>query len=147
MGMGMWFESLIDRGPTPALAATLSYAQARHEMIAENIANLGTPGYKARQLDPRAFQTSLGEAIDRRAASPTLPLLLEGREFRTSADGWLQVTPSLRPVEGVLFHDGTNTSLEREMSDLADNALAHQTAERLLETKFDGLRKAIRGVA
>lgn len=143
----MWFETLIDRGPTPALVATLSYTQARQKVIAENVANLGTPGYKARQLDAGEFRRALGAALDRRSATPDQPFSLQGREFRTDARGVLRVTPSLRPIDAVLFHDGTNLSLEREMAGLAENAMAHETTTRLLETKLQGLRKAIRGRA
>jgi flagellar basal body rod protein FlgB len=44
-----------------------------------------------------------------------------------------------------LFHDGTNQSLEREMADLAETVMVHETAGTLLRGNVDGLRKAIRG--
>jgi flagellar basal body rod protein FlgB len=83
--------------------------------------------------------------MQRRSATPGARLTLEGREFRSDSGGGLRVTPRLRPPDAALLHDGTNLSLEREMSDLAENALAHQAAARLLEGRFEGLRKAIRG--
>ena len=141
----MLFESLLSRGATPALMATLSYTETRHKVIAENVANIETPGYKARQLDARAFQQALGEAFDRQARDPSKPFAAEGREFQTDATGALKVTPSLRPPDNILFHDGTNVSLEREMSDLAENAMTHQMTSELLRMRFEGLRKAIRG--
>lgn len=140
-----WFNRLTDNGPTPALAAVLSFTQERHRVIAENIANLGTPGYKAKQVDVGAFQRSLGEAMDRRAAGAADRLSFSTPGFELGRDGRLRVTPSLRPADGLLFHDGTNHSLEREMADLAENGLAHQTAAQLLGVKFEGMRKAIRG--
>lgn len=143
--MTAWLERLVNGGPTPALTAMLSFTESRNRTIAENVANLGTPGYKARQLDVQAFQKALGQALDRRADAPHRRLAFEGREFSVDGSGRVRVTPSARPVESLLFHDGTNVSLEREMSDLAENALAHQTTARLLEGKFEGLRKAIRG--
>jgi len=143
----MFFESLLNRGATPALVATMSYAQSRHKMIAENVANLSTPGYKARQLDSRAFQCALGEALDRRVRDPHKPFAIKGREFHTDAIGSLKVNPSLRPPDNVLFHDGTNLSLEREMADLAENTMTHEVAATLLKGRIDGLRKAIRGRA
>ena len=141
----MYFENLLNRGVAPALMATLSYTQSRHRMIAENVANLSTPGYKARQLDPMAFQRALGEALDRRANDPRQPFVVEGTEFRSDANGALKVKPSLRPPDNILFHDGTNLSLEREMADLAENTMMHEMTATLLKGKIDGLRKAISG--
>jgi flagellar basal-body rod protein FlgB len=141
----MFFDELLNRGVTPALTATLSYTESRHKMIAENVANIDTPGYKAKQLDVRAFQKALGEALDRRTNDSLQPLVLEGREFRSDPTGALRVTPSLTPTDNVLFHDGTNLSLEREMADLAENSMTHQLTATLLGRKFDMLRKAIRG--
>jgi flagellar basal body rod protein FlgB len=101
----------------------------------------------ARQLDTQAFQRALGDALDRRARDPRQPFIMEGGEFHTDATGALRVAPSLKPADNLLFHDGTNLSLERGMADLAENALTHQTTATLLGRKFDALRKAIRGKA
>lgn len=143
----MFFENLLNRGATPGLTATLAYAEARHRMIAENIANMATPGYKAKQLDPKAFQQALGEAFDKRTRDPRKPFVLEGREFHTDATGSLKIRPSLTPPDNVLFHDGTNLSLEREMADMAENTMMHQMTSTLLKGRVDALRKAIRGRA
>ena len=143
----MYFENLLNRGAIPGLWATLSYTESRHRMIAENIANLETPGYKTKQLDAAAFQRALGKAFDRRARGPIEPFVVEGRGFHTDTAGALKVTPSFRPPDNILFHDGTNMSLEREMADLAENAMMHEMTSTLLWGKIDGLRKAIRGRA
>ena len=44
-----------------ALAASLNLRQMRQEVIASNIANADTPGYKAKRLD---FEEALQRAID-----------------------------------------------------------------------------------
>ncbi|MCP4590413.1 MAG: flagellar basal body rod protein FlgB [bacterium] len=141
----MFFENLLNRGSTPALVTSMAYTQARHKVIAENIANLNTPGYKAKQLDTQAFQRALGEAFDRRAKDSSQPFAIEGDEFHTDETGALKITPSVSPVDNILFHDGTNISLEREMSDLAENTLMHQMTSTLLQGRIGAVRKAIRG--
>jgi flagellar basal-body rod protein FlgB len=142
----VFFENLINRGSMPVLVCAASFTEQRHRMIAENVANIGVPGYKTRQLDVEAFQQALGRAIDRRGFDPRNPLVVTGnREARTNERGELVVTPSERPVENLLFHDGTNLSIERQMSSLAENAMMHELTNTLLKTKFDGLHKAIRG--
>ncbi|RPJ78983.1 MAG: flagellar basal body rod protein FlgB, partial [Alphaproteobacteria bacterium] len=51
----------IDDKTTQALAASLKYRQMRQELIASNIANAETPGYKAKKID---FEDALARALD-----------------------------------------------------------------------------------
>lgn len=142
----MLLANLTNRGATPALINTLVFTEARHRMIAENVANWQTPGYKTKQLDVGAFQKELRQALNRKGSDPNKPFIIESSsQFGTRKDGRLRVSPTDMPVQNVLFHDGTNASIERMMSDLADNAMVHQAASAILKGYFDGLRKAIRG--
>jgi flagellar basal-body rod protein FlgB len=142
----MFISSLTERGAGPALVHMWSYTQARHKMIAENVANWGNPNYKTKQLDAGAFQQALGQALDARGRNPAEPLVLPRTdEFHTDEQGRLGVTPTQQPVENILFHDGTNMFLERQMADLAENAMMHEAVTTLLQGRFTGLRKAIRG--
>ncbi len=142
----MFISNLTDRGATPALVKTLAFNEARLSVIAENIANSNTPGYKAKRLDAAAFQRSLRSALDARGSDPNKPFVIDtGREVRTDARGFLRVTPTEQPVESILFHDGTNMSLERQMAELAETSMAHDLATAMLDGRFEGLRKAIRG--
>jgi len=142
----VFLSNVTDSGPTPALVKTLAFNEARLKMIAENVANLQTPGYRAKQLDPKAFQHALGEALASRGDDPRKPLVVNsGREVSTSDRGDLRVTPTEKPVENVLFHDGTNFSIEQGMADLAKTSLTHELATALLRDRMASLRKAVRG--
>ncbi len=142
----MFISSMTDVGATPALVKSLVFNQARLKMIAENVANIHTPGYRAKQLDTQAFQRALREAFESRGDDPRNPFVVNaGREVRTDDQGYLQITPSREPVENVLFHDGTNMSIDRQMADLAETGMLHDLATTLLRGRFEGLRKAIRG--
>lgn len=137
---------MTERGPTPALARTLEFNEARLRVLAENVANVQTPGFRAKQLDVGGFQRALRRAIDERPEDASKPLLIQsGREVRTSRKGRMFVRPSEKPVENVLFHDGTNLSIEREMASLAETGMVHELATSLLRGRFEGLRTAIRG--
>ena len=59
----------------PVLEQVVSFAQARHTVLAGNIANMDTPGYQARDLSVEDFQTRLKAAIAgaRPAARPCRP--------------------------------------------------------------------------
>ena len=143
----MYLESVTNRGATPALIQTLSFAQARHRMLAENIANWQTPGFKAKQLDARAFQGALREALEEKGKDGFKPLMIRSTKQFGTEGGRLRVTPTEGPAANVLFHDGTNGSIDRMMTDLADNAMVYQAATQLLKGNLDGIRKAIRGSA
>lgn len=141
----MLFVNLVNSGPVPVLERMAAFTQARHRMLAENIANVDTPGYKARRLDVRAFQAALREAIERRDAGRG-PMTIPGhRQFREDRFGRLEFTPTEEPAENVLFHDRTNMRIERQMAMLAENQLMHQIVTERLRGRYDELLAAIRG--
>jgi len=142
----VFFENLINRGAMPALVSTAVFTEARHRVISENVANIGVPGYKSKQLDVTGFRTVLGEALDERGRDVLKPFVMrDNGEVRTDSRGDLEVTPARHPVENILFHDGTNLSIERQMADLAENAMMQEMTNTLLRNRFDGLTQAIRG--
>jgi flagellar basal-body rod protein FlgB len=53
----------------PVLAEVLNFTQARQGVLAGNIANVNTPGYRLRDLSQTAFQEKLKDAIDQARAS------------------------------------------------------------------------------
>ncbi len=142
----MFISTLTGGTSTQALEATLRFNHHRLKTLAENIANFGTPGYRTKQLDARAFQKALRTAMDERRGGAALQVNA-GREVSTDAAGRMKIHPSQAPVENILFHDGTNASMESQMSQLAQTGLTQRLATDLLKDKFDGLRKAIRGQA
>ena len=144
----MFISNVTDRGAAPALSRMWAFTQARHRVISENVANWGNPQYKAKQLDVHSFQRALGQALKDRGGNPNDPFVLPAtREVREVGPGRLEITPTVTPPENILFHDGTNMSIERQMADLAENAMMHEAITTLLQGGFNGLRKAIRGRA
>jgi flagellar basal-body rod protein FlgB len=66
-------SSLFRSSTIPMLEQVVNFTEARHGVLAGNIANLDTPGYKTRDLSPELFQQRLTEAIKTRheRISPT----------------------------------------------------------------------------
>src|SRR5208282_1499148 len=54
----------------PVLQEVVNFSQARHTVLAGNIANIDTPGYQARDLSVEDFQARLKQAIDDRDQPP-----------------------------------------------------------------------------
>jgi flagellar basal-body rod protein FlgB len=142
----MIFADVVNRESVPVLEKLMAYTEARQRMLAENVANIDNPHYRTKQLDAKAFQQALRAAADRQKATGSSEFELPaGEDYRTDGQGRLQVTPTERPAENVLFHDDTNASVERQMAMMAENAMMHQTASELLRGQFASLLKAIKG--
>ena len=106
---------------------TLDAVALRQEAIASNIANLETPGYK--RLD---LSTSFENELDRACAS---------RDPKQIA----ALQPSLAPDPTAMPNgrDGNTVSLEKEMAQLNQNALAHSLETQLVSNMLLRLRMAI----
>lgn len=142
----MFFEGLVNSQDIQVMERTLAFTRAKHRLHAENIANAVTPNYRARHLDGKAFQNALREALDGRSPDSIETLVLPNtRQIQSSSDGRLAFRPTVAPPQNLLFHDGTNLSIEREMSDMAENALTQQLATEMLKKSYDMSNKAIFG--
>ena len=105
------------------LQAAIGFTARRHELIADNIANVTTPGYRAKDLSEKSFI----EALDRTGGS---------------LDEAVQVIDS--PDAGTPRADGNNVSIEHEMSKLSRNAMMHNILISLLGKQFRMLEAAVR---
>ena len=141
----MLMNDIVSGGVTPLIEKTMAFAGARHKMLATNIANITTPGYRAKQLDVKSFQSALREASGKRGDGDLK--LGSSKEFRVDSGGLLEVTPSEEPPENLLFQDGTNARIEKQMAMLAENTMVNQAASELLKSQFSDMERAIRGRA
>lgn len=97
------------------LGGFLTHLVRRQEVIASNIANADTPGYRARDIAPPA---SFAEVL---------------RNSGTPVD-----TPDLAQK-----NDGNNVSIDREARLLAENTLRFNLVTQMLRGELKGLRSAI----
>lgn len=142
----MWIERTTASRTTHALELAARYAEERHKILAENVANIDTPDYQTKILDPQAFQQTLKESLERANGRGENALELRGEaQVSTAPDGELVIKPRIRPADNILFHDGRNAMLEKLMTDVQKNALEYQLASRLLSKRYQGLLTAIRG--
>jgi len=121
----------------PVLGEVLNFAQARHTVLAGNITNVNTPGYRLRDLNQAEFQERLKAAISRadRAPSgaPSLAATEPGDELR-------EVRQSL---ENLIYHDDTNIDLEKQVTEMNKNHLLHNFALTVMTDQFQLLQTAI----
>jgi flagellar basal-body rod protein FlgB len=88
----------------------------RQKLVASNIANADTPGYKTKDLD---FQF----------------------EFMSRIEG---LSPTVAGVPGLqVKNDGNDVNMDRETRLLAENAIRFDVASTLLKSQFKMIRSAI----
>jgi flagellar basal-body rod protein FlgB len=128
--MSMINRSMIDSATTEALSRFLDVDVSRYKLIASNLANIDTPGYRTRDLD---FRAELRRAAAHSAADD------EGLH-----GNYASYIPVARPVRGLLERpDGNNVSVERESLLLAEAQMKYNLGIQLLKDEFHGISLAI----
>lgn len=146
--MSSWLDRLVSSNTTRALVLTTHFAESRQQVLADNIANIDTPDYQSKRLDPQDFQASLKEAFAQGKRERHQEVHLRGNaQFSTDKTGNVSVKPVEEPAPNILFHDGTNARIEGLMASVAKNRVMHQMALNMLKGRYEGLLKAIRGRA
>ena len=142
----MWIDRLTASNTTRALELAADFAEQRHRVLAENLANIDVPDFHSQRLDPEQFETALREALNGAEKTGSRGLELRGNaQVSTTPSGRLETRPAEEPASNVLFHDGTNARVEKLLADVANNTLSYETAMSLLKGKYDLLLRAIRG--
>ena len=96
----------------------MTLVSARQKVVASNIANADTPGYKTKDID---FQSELNSAIG-------------------------QVSPVASEVSGLrVRNDGNNVNLDRETRLLAENDMRFSIASQFMRSQIKGIKAAIDG--
>jgi flagellar basal-body rod protein FlgB len=107
------------------LTRVLDASTLRHRTIAQNVANVNTPGYQ--RLDVK-FEDELAK------------ILQAGQPVHA-------VKPEIVVDEAAsaLRVDGNNVDIDKEMGMLSKNSLLYQAASQILTTQLTALRLAISG--
>ena len=139
-------NDLFDQSSLPILEQVVNFTQARHGVLAGNIANLDTPGYLARDLSPEAFQDRLKVAIERQRtpAASTQSQYRSGASSSTAPESRSQEFAKVKQeYRSILRHDGNNGGLEEQVAEIAKNQQQHNMAISLMNAQFRLLRAAV----
>jgi flagellar basal-body rod protein FlgB len=130
--------SLTDLNVLSALKIKMGWHQTRQNILAENVANADTPGYRARELRPPDFTEMLngrpsGGPSMTRTNTMHIGVGASGlSSFRLDEAGDYEVSPS-----------GNAVSLEDQMMNVAENQMDYQLATTLYSRSLGLLRTAI----
>lgn len=147
-------DTLFSASTIPALEQVVSFTQNRHAVLASNIANLSTPGYRARDLSPALFESRLKEAIQTQREARTAPAHPSQvyAESQYPVDGGFPAEP-LQPeadfqevreaAQSILYHDDSNVGIENQVAEIGKNQTKHNTALAIMVSQFRLLQAAI----
>ncbi len=103
---------------------------ARQKLLASNVANAETPGYKARDIK---FGSFLGKALKLATTKPNHV----NNQNNGGIDG--TIVEKKNPAWG----DGNNVELNTEVAKMQENMLTHNAAIKILNSKIKMFRSAI----
>lgn len=129
----------IDDKTVQALAASLKFRQQRLELIASNIANAETPGYKAKKID---FEEALARALD---VDDELKMnTTDPKHFNVGSGGFKNLQPEIHEdANGIVSPDGNSVDRDQELAELADNKIMYDASVQLLNKKLGLMKYAI----
>ncbi|HEX4796936.1 MAG TPA: hypothetical protein VH370_24305 [Humisphaera sp.] len=127
------FERLLNQTNAPVLERMLKFTAARQKLLAENVVNVSTPGYRQKDLSLEKFQGMLRERVEQRDHNGLGSTSFDDLEAQLE-----------NPQRGMLFHDGANRSMEQLMTDQAKNALMHNFVIELLRKQFQTMEMALK---
>ena len=129
-------DRMFDSTTIPVLEQVVNFAQTRHSLLAGNIANLDTPGYRAKDISPEKFATRLKDAItERDRATESVSLANVSRPDPLGEVG--------TDLEDILYHDDSTGSLEKQVAAISKNQMQHNLALSILTSQFRLLQSAI----
>lgn len=119
---------MIDDKMFPVLEDLLSWTSRRQQALAANVANLDTPGYRAKDY---TFQQEL-QSLNMTVTSGKHIAPVED----TSAARMVEVDTNVKP-------NGNSVNLERELTEITKNGLQYVTLVQYLNQRLRTLRAAI----
>ena len=118
----------IDKSAT-LLEKMLDVSSVKHKVIANNIANVNTPGYKKMEV---SFSDQLEKALNESAMN----------KFDTLQP---KIVISKEDTSETARNDGNNVDMDKEVSSLVKNTLTYSIYTQLLAKKYEGIKSAIEG--
>lgn len=118
------------------ISQRLGWLTERQRVLAENIANIDTPGYKARDLKAARFDEQLKSAGGRLAPASTDPRHLALRSGTNKPE-------AVKTKGGETTLSGNSVSLESELMKVADTATDYQLITNLYRKQIGMLKTVI----
>lgn len=136
------YSTLFKSTTIPVLQQAVQFNQARHVVLAGNIANMDTPGYRVRDLSVEDFQSQLRGVIRKRHA-PQQPASV-GMQMNGLTNRFQQDQAEVvREAKTILYHDDSNKGVEFQVTEMVKNQMQHNMALSIMNNQIRLLETAI----
>jgi flagellar basal-body rod protein FlgB len=132
--------NLFNTTAIPVLEKVVGFTEARHNVLAGNIANIDTPGYRAQDLSPVQFQSQLREALETRRENTTVRSASSAMTKEEDSDPFAGLRESMKSL---VYHDESDNDLERQVTELTKNQMQYNLAVTIMTNQFRLLQSAI----
>jgi flagellar basal-body rod protein FlgB len=145
MNLAMSLFDLIGSTSTDAAQHVIAFTRERQKVLADNLANIDTPGYRTRDLSIADFNSALQRAVtgaardNRGRLAITADQAGQGAAQRSAAAG----SSDAAKLRGLVFHDGNDRSIEQLVIAMTKNATMQNQAVSMLRTQLRLLRTII----
>lgn len=114
------------------LAMAIKFRQMNQEILASNVANAETPGYKTKRVD---FEDALADAIDIEELKRMK--VTSDEHYNVGSGGFDTLEPEIyEESNGIVSENGNNVDRDKELSLMAENKIMYDAAVQLLNKKL-----------
>lgn len=133
-------KSLLTTPHATRLESAISTASLRHKVIADNVANVNTPGFKRSEVP---FEDVLRETLDQQTKKLAMTVtherhIVQSKPLSPLSSQIHQVT------ENSTRTDGNNVDIEIEMATMAKNTIYYDVSVQQLARYYSALKSAIK---
>lgn len=120
------------------LSQAMNMRTQRHQVLASNIANADTPGYKARDF---SFDSAMQNVLAGRANSGVVLARTASGHIAGGSGAAHSAIQFRKETQSAV--DGNTVDMDVERTQIAENALQYQILTQLISDKFKGVRSAL----
>ncbi|HEX7510203.1 MAG TPA: flagellar basal body rod protein FlgB [Chitinivibrionales bacterium] len=131
-------DQMFDKTPIPVLMKSLDASMLRSRVIANNIANINTPGYQRVEV---SFEDALRKALDKstvqgaRTDDKHLPI---GNMDLSGVNA-----KAYKPLDPTLASGVNNVDIDKEMADLAQTQIQFNFSVKFAKSQYNKLNASI----
>ncbi len=124
-------------GTISTLENALNYSATKQKAISQNIANVDTPNYKAKEV---SFKATFNEAL-----SGSLTAKKTSQKHMEFKNNTPFISTAIHKNSVTYNESGNSVDIDKEMTDLATNQIYYNALTERISGKFSSLQNVIRG--
>ncbi len=131
-------ESIFNKASIPILEKSMDAGMLRQRVLANNIANVNTPGYHRQEV---SFENELRKALDKNSLAG---IRTDDNHFELGKKDISSLQPTVeKPLDPTLPSGVNNVDIDAEMAKLAENQILYNYSAKFLNMQFKKLNAAV----